>query len=134
MARTKKVPVVKDKRKSGKSKDVMASSRKRKNHVFGEIRKYQSTTHNLIPKLPFSRLIRSVLQSVEDEKGLPIGELRITKEFLFCIHEASEIYLTVYFEDVNLLARHAGRVTIMAKDIVCLRSIKRVDHSSILPQ
>ena len=133
MARTKKVPVVKGKRKSGKSEDVMASSRKRKNHVFSEIQKYQRTTHHLIPKLPFARAFKHVLQMVENDKGHPSGHFRVTKECLVCIHEASEIYLTVYFEDVNILARHAGRVTIMAKDIVCLRSIKRVDHNSILP-
>lgn len=134
MARTKKVPVVKDKRKSGKSKNVMASSKKRKNRAFAEIRKYQTSTDHLIPKAPFARLVRKVLQSAEMDTGVPCGNYRVTKEFLVCIHEASEVYLTVYFEDINILARHAGRVTIMSKDITTLRQIKRVDSSRVFPK
>ena len=37
---------------------------------------------------------------------------------------AAESYLTGLFEDTNLCAIHAGRVTIMAKDVSLARRIR----------
>jgi histone H3/H4 len=38
--------------------------------------------------------------------------------------EASEAYLTSLFEDTNLLALHAKRVTVMQKDMKLARRIR----------
>ena len=46
----------------------------------------------------------------------------LTKEYLF--QEASEAYLVGLFEDTNLCAIHAKRVTIMPKDIQLARRIR----------
>ena len=42
-----------------------------------------------------------------------------------CVQEASEAYLTTLFEDANLLAIHAKRITVYAKDIQLARRIRR---------
>jgi len=42
----------------------------------------------------------------------------------FCLQEASEAYLVGLFEDTNLCAIHAKRVTIMPKDIQLARRIR----------
>jgi len=44
--------------------------------------------------------------------------------FLFDLQEASEAYLVGLFEDTNLCAIHAKRVTIMPKDIQLARRIR----------
>ena len=43
---------------------------------------------------------------------------------LFSLQEASEAYLVGLFEDTNLCAIHAKRVTIMPKDIQLARRIR----------
>jgi histone H3 len=43
---------------------------------------------------------------------------------LAAIQEASEAYLTSLFEDANLCAIHAKRVTIMPKDMQLARRIR----------
>ena len=44
--------------------------------------------------------------------------------WLFPLQEASEAYLVGLFEDTNLCAIHAKRVTIMPKDIQLARRIR----------
>ena len=135
MARTKKVPVTKGKQKSGRSKNVIVNSSKkgRQEHNFRqEIKKYQNSVKHLIPKAPFARLVRKLIE--EEIAGgyyqhLTPHSFRVTPTFLECLLEASEVYLTTYFEDLNLLARHATRVTVMVKDLETLRNIKRTDHN-----
>lgn len=45
-------------------------------------------------------------------------------KFYFHLQEASEAYLVGLFEDTNLCAIHAKRVTIMPKDIQLARRIR----------
>jgi histone H3 len=52
-------------------------------------------------------------------------EASTIKDFFFlCSQEASEAYLVGLFEDTNLCAIHAKRVTIMPKDIQLARRIR----------
>ena len=82
-----------------------------------EIRKYQKSTELLIRKLPFQRLVREVAQDVKTD-------LRFQSHAIMALQEASEAYLTSLFEDTNLCAIHAKRVTIMPKDIQLARRIR----------
>lgn len=75
-----------------------------------EIRKLQKSTHTLIPRLPMSRIIREIAHNHNNE-------LRFRPEAIECIHQATETYLTALFEDTNLLAIHARRVTIRPEDM-----------------
>ena len=85
-----------------------------------EIRRYQKTTDLLISKLPFSRLIREIANTI-----IPRGkDLRFQTSALLALQEASEAYLIQLFEDTNLCAIHAKRVTIMDKDMRLARRIR----------
>lgn len=81
-----------------------------------EIRKYQKSTELLIRKLPFHRLVRELIQDV--------GTYRIQSSAVLALQEAAEAYLVGLFEDTNLCAIHAKRVTIMPKDIQLARRIR----------
>ena len=50
--------------------------------------------------------------------------LRIMSSALLALQEGAEAYLVELFEDVNLCAIHANRVTIMSKDIQLARRIR----------
>mgnify|MGYP001559138690 CR=1 FL=1 len=82
-----------------------------------EIRKYQRSTDLLIRKLPFQRLIREIAQSQR-------GDMRFQSHALLALQEAAEAYLVGLFEDANLCAIHAKRVTIFPKDIALARRIR----------
>ncbi|OQE30076.1 hypothetical protein PENSTE_c002G04677 [Penicillium steckii] len=89
-----------------------------------EIRKYQRSYDLLIAKLPFARLVREVaLDLLPAERG---AELRWQSHAIQALQEASEAFLVHLFEDTNLCAIHAKRVTIMQKDIQLARRIRGV--------
>ena len=92
-----------------------------------EIRKFQRSTELLIRKLPFARLVREITQTYN---STPVeGEKRWQAEALMALQEACEHYLVHLFEDANLCAIHAKRVTIMVKDIQLARRIRGVSES-----
>ena len=70
-----------------------------------EIRRYQKSTELLIRKLPFQRLVREIAQDFKTD-------LRFQSSAVVALQEASEAYLVGLFEDTNLCAIHAKRVTI----------------------
>ncbi len=82
-----------------------------------EIRKFQKSTELLIRKLPFQRLVREIAQEFKND-------LRFQSTALLALQEASEAYLVTLFEDTNLCALHAKRVTIMPKDLQLARRIR----------
>jgi histone H3 len=83
-----------------------------------EIRKYQKSTDLLIRKLPFARLVREICNEFTDQP------MRWTAEALLALQESSEDFLVHLFEDCNLCAIHAKRVTIMPKDMQLARRIR----------
>jgi len=76
-----------------------------------EIRKYQRSTGLLLQRTPFQRLIKSIAHQFN-------SSLRFTTSSLTAIQEAAEYYLVGLFEDCQLCALHARRVTVMTKDLV----------------
>ena len=82
-----------------------------------EIRKYQKSTEPLIRKVPFQRLIREIAQEFKTD-------IRFQSSAMVALQEASEAYLVGLFEDTNLCAIHAKRVTIMPRDIQLARRIR----------
>lgn len=82
-----------------------------------EIRKYQKSTDLLIRKLPFQRLVREIAQAYKTD-------LRFQSVAVMALQEASEAYLVSLFEDTNLCAIHAKRVTIFPKDMQLARRIR----------
>ncbi len=82
-----------------------------------EIRRYQKSTELLLRKLPFQRFVREIAQQFH-------SYLRFQSSAILALQEASEAYLIGLFEDTNLIAIHAKRVTIFSKDIQLARRIR----------
>ena len=89
-----------------------------------QIRQYQKTTELLIRKLPFQRLVREIASDSDVIKSPLCGEVRFQSAAIMALQEATEAYLVGLFEDSNLCAIHARRVTIMPKDIQLARRIR----------
>ncbi|XP_014662847.1 PREDICTED: histone H3.3-like [Priapulus caudatus] len=81
-----------------------------------EICRYQKSTELLIRKLPFQGLVREIAQDFKTD-------LRFQSSAVMALQETSEDYLVGPFEDTNLCAIHAKRVTIMPKDIQLARRL-----------
>ncbi|KAM3143951.1 hypothetical protein pb186bvf_004002 [Paramecium bursaria] len=82
-----------------------------------EIRKYQKNTENLIRRLPFQKIVREIALSIR-------GDIRFQSQALLALQESAEAYLVSIFEDTNLCAIHARRVTIMSRDMQLARRIR----------
>ena len=82
-----------------------------------EIGRYQKSTELLFCKLPFQRLVHEIAQEFKTD-------LCFQSSAVAALQEATEAYLVGLFEDTNLCAIHAKRVTIMPKDIQLARRIR----------
>ena len=114
-------------KKEKKSQSQPAGERKKPRFKPGtvalrEIRRYQKSTSLLIPKAPFLRLAKDIAQSYDPD-------LRFASQALYALQEAAEAYLVGIFEDTQLCAIHANRVTIQKKDMELARRIRGDDQS-----
>jgi histone H3/H4 len=66
-------------------------------------------------------LLRSLVREIAQHL---IPDLHFQSSALLALQEAAEAYLVGLFEDTNLCAIHAKRVTIMPKDIQLARRIR----------
>ena len=85
-----------------------------------EIRRYQQSTKSLIRRTPFNKLIKEISQEYRicpEGPRTPSVQVRFQSTALAALQEAAENFLVGLFEDVNLLAVHAKRVTVMPHDI-----------------
>jgi len=101
-----------------------------------EIRRYQKSTELLIRKLPFQRLVREIAQDFKVKQHLLLlkgdqtltlstqTDLRFQSSAVMALQEAAEAYLVSLFEDTNLAAIHAKRVTIQPKDLALARRLR----------
>ncbi|KAH7914203.1 histone-fold-containing protein [Hygrophoropsis aurantiaca] len=91
-----------------------------------EIRRYQRSTDLLIRRLPFSRVVREIALDMMTDTNSFSGDtgLRWQSSALLALQEATEAFLVHLFEDANLCAIHAKRVTIMQRDIQLARRIR----------
>ena len=71
----------------------------------------------LIRRLPFQRLVREITHTM-------FKEARFQQSAMDALHEASEAYLVALFEDTNLAAIHAKRVTVMPRDMRLARRLR----------
>ena len=82
-----------------------------------EIKKYQRTVNMLLPRASFQRLVRTITMEMDHQ-------LRFQSQALQALQEASEAYIVGLFEDTNLCAIHAKRVTVQKKDMDLARRIR----------
>ena len=94
-----------------------------------EIHHCQKSTDLLIRKLPFQRLAREVLQDLNKPGYSPrFTAERFQATGLLAIQESVEAFSVRLFEDVNLCAIHARRVTNMPKDMQLALRIRGESH------
>ncbi len=75
-------------------------------------------TAALLPRpLSFQRLVREIAQDFKTD-------LRFQSSAVMALQESAEAYLVSLFEDTNLAAIHAKRVTIQPKDIQLARRLR----------
>ena len=75
-----------------------------------EIKKYQKTTENLVPRGTFNRIIREIAADFK-------SDLRFSREALEAIQVASEEHMTRVLRRAMRNANHARRSTIQAADM-----------------
>ena len=74
-------------------------------------------------KLPFMRVVREIAADIKGKSGK--DGLRFQSSAIGALQEASEMYLVSLFEDANLSAIHAKRVTIQPKDMQLALRLRR---------
>ena len=82
-----------------------------------EIRRFQKTTELLLRKAPFQRVVRQIAQKYK-------MDVRFQSTAVLALQEASEAYMVGMFEDTNLAALHAKRVTILPRDLALARRLR----------
>ncbi len=87
-----------------------------------QIRHFQKTADLLIPRLPFSRVVKEIAQDMASRHNF--HGLRFQSAALMALQEAAEAYMVSVFEDTVLCCVHARRVTIMPKDMQLARRIR----------
>ena len=78
-------------------------------------------------KLPFSRVVREItleFSPLAAASGPGYSGYRWQSSALLALQQACEAYLVYLFEDTNLCAIHAKRVTIMQRDMQLARRIR----------
>ena len=83
----------------------------------------------MIRRLPFQRLVREIAQEItggswNTRNGIPYSIFNFRAAAIKAIQVAAEAYLVDLFEDTNLCASHAKRVTIRPEDIRLARRIR----------
>eukprot|EP01083_Nonionella_stella_P083518 230998_1 len=84
-----------------------------------EIRKYQASVDKLIPKLPFSRLVKEICVKYK-------RDLRWQSVAIEALHYAAEAHIVTIFEDAYLCTIHAKRVTLFPRDVQLARRIRGI--------
>jgi histone H3 len=82
-----------------------------------EIRRYQKSTDLLLRKEPFRRLVLEIAQDFK-------SDARYQPTSILAMQEATEAYNVGLFEDGNICAIHAKRVTVMPKDVQLARRLR----------
>ena len=90
-----------------------------------EIHCYQKSTELLLQKLPFQHLVREISQDFKTDLCFQHGAVMV-------LQEAGKAYLVMLFEDSNLCATHAKRITTMPKDIQLVRCIWGEQNQSLV--
>lgn len=82
-----------------------------------EVRFLQDTTHLLIPRAPFLRVVREIAQEITPT-------IRFEASAIEDLRHASEAYLISVFQDCNEIAGHAGRKGVTERDMRLARRIR----------
>lgn len=81
-----------------------------------EILELQKTTHLLIPRLPFQRVVREILEKYG-------ADVRVQRQAIEALRESSEMYVVQMFDDALMCMLHARRKTLQLRDIRLLKAL-----------
>eukprot|EP01084_Bolivina_argentea_P138909 244445_1 len=120
-SKTSKTSKSRERASKGPGPDINSVRKKRRARpgtvALKEIRKYQQSTDLLLRKLPFSRLVKEIATKYK-------RDLRFQASALQALQCATEAHMVSLFEDSNLCAIHAKRVTVMPRDMQLARRIR----------
>lgn len=85
-----------------------------------DIRRLQMNTSFLIPKLAFSRVVREILQDCTQGDDT----FRLQSLALAALQEATEMYITHYFEDSYKCTFHSKRITLKPTDMQLVKNLR----------
>lgn len=85
-----------------------------------EIRRAQKETHQVIAKAPLERTVRDIASDFL----LGNQDWRFEDSAFRAVQESAEAFAIEALEDANLAGIHAGRVTLMAKDLRLVQRLK----------
>lgn len=83
-----------------------------------EIEFLRNSTGLQIPRAPFHRLTREILQDTN-------SEMRIAGEAVDALQESSEMFITQLFEDAKISAIYCKRVTVEPRDLKLVQYLQR---------
>ena len=86
------------------------AKRSRAAKMMREMRHYQKTERLLVPRQNFENVVRFIGQDL-------CPGLRMQRKAIDCLHQCFEGHCVGILENMNLLATHAHRRTIMPKDL-----------------
>merc|ERR1739838_903963 len=105
-----------------RKKMVRPPKKKPQKRALNEIRRLQRSTDLLIRKAPFMRLVKEI--TVNTIGG---DQYRWQALAVEALQNAAEVYMTSLFEQSNLMALHAKRVTVMPKDVNLVLRIQQMN-------
>lgn len=135
-----------------KTSRKQAKPKRRRDHVLREIHLLKSTVHRLIPYAPFQRWVetegehgetfiwfvplfvwfsffRLVREILHNERSFGShDDWRFTKDSLLALQDSAEAYIVQLLEDSYICTCHRGRVTLIHRDIVLARLLRRDIH------
>ena len=79
--------------------------------------KYLKKNNLVINKKPFQNLLKEIALDYK-------SDIRFQSSAVLALHEAAESFLVGIFEDANLCAKQANRITVLPKDILLVRRLK----------
>jgi len=88
----------------------------RRRWVLREMRYYQRTTHNLIPKSVFERVVREIARDIRPD-------IRFKKSAIADIQTVAEAELVKLFTNADKLTRHRKRKTLTRRDLTLVCDI-----------
>lgn len=115
MARVKQVPqkTVPRSFEGGKVPKKPSKKNKPGKAAIAEIRRLQKSAKLIIPKLRFQMLVKEIL----NDEGAAPRDKRIQSTALLALQEATEAFLTGWFNRAQDVAIHDKRVTVMWHDM-----------------
>lgn len=87
------------------------------------IEQFRRTTNLLIPRAPFQRLVRELLQKAIYDRNQT--SFRLQSNALEALRESTEMFICTMFEDATLLVLHRGRKTLIGRDLRLLQYLKK---------